>query len=240
VAVRRRPAAVALIFAGCAAVLTAFSSRALAVDQGGHYRSNTTSSSSSYLDSNSVNITPTAVTPNSGHCVLFSLLVASPHWGASTTLQLEEGNVKCASGTSIDGTCSTSGNYQTFVETYDTTHSYVCHPHGTPTLGSTQHMELKRNSSTSGTYRAYVGANDEAAYESLAGVTINNMTIAAWGEYAGSGTNCSGWGGTASFTHWQYYNFTSGYHTITSAGTDGPVCWGVSAVNSAGHYNVTH
>jgi len=206
-------------------------------DQGGNHRVNTSSSSSAYFDANAANIKVTTATPAVKSCVIFSVVVENN----DGSRQIEDGHAKCGTSTSLDGTCSTSGNLQTFVETFISGSGYTCYPHGTPVIGSIYHIDIKRISSTSGTYRAYNGANDDAAYNSLQGMETNNMIIWLWGEASWPGTTPvtrSGWHGASVNDQWQYYNFTSGWHTITS-GTKTGTCWTVGTVSS-GAFNVSH
>lgn len=227
-----------LIF-GLAAAVLCLSGTALAAPNvyvfGRHYLDYGFCCSNQRLDGTRANVLVTAVQPQTTGCVLFDSVVSSN----DSSRQLEVGNAKCGSGTTLDGTCSTSNNYVLYVERIPTTgvQDAVCYPHGQDSVPS-YHLFTVDSPSGNGTWQAYI---DGSLEEGQSGYT-NQVRISEWGEDSQHDNySCSGWGGTAYFDSWQRYNYPNNqWTTVQQASTESVNnCWSVTNVSN-GSFSVSH
>lgn len=197
---------------------------AYAANQGGRRTRNETN-----FEGTSANLTPHSFNPDSGHCVLQSVLA----YDFSADRQLETGSVRC-DGATIDGTCH-SGYH--FVETY-ANNVYTCFQHSSFNNGDTSTFWVDRSSSQSGTFYAHI---DGYTRESQGGFTPGtNVRGIAWMERAGSGTGCSGWGPAhGTFHDWQSTFGTNNWQYSTGSIYNPTGCWAVSTISSTGDFDVT-
>lgn len=163
--------------------------------------------------------------PNSQSCLLFRSTAEANGSGGPNGYLLQSGIVRCASGFSVDNTCSLSNNLVKFVET-EVNGQYTCYPHGAVSFG-TSHTATPQNASGNLWY-SFI---DGTAYESN---TFVAAAIAESGEHNGpNADNCSGWSGSATFGSsapwpWERYVIgSSGWVQIQSSYTHAG-CWSLS------------
>ena len=206
-------------------LLLGVASSASAANQGGR---NTLSSSD--LNGNYAVLTATgAFNPNSGTCVLISVLA----YDQTADKQLEVGAARCNNQT-IDGSC-TSGHR--FVEQYLGDNVYHCHEHAGFSNFVDMTYWVDRPSSSSGTFTAHIDSN---TWESQSGFTPGtNVQGYVWMERTGSSTSCSGWGpATASVNYWQKTVGVDNWTYATGPRYDPTNCFSISNVSSIGSFDV--
>jgi hypothetical protein len=207
----------------CLVVFFANSTSAWAASQDGYKFSN-----GSLMDGTSASLRVDQASPGSGQCLVWSTL------GSATGRLIEIGLTTC-SNTAIDGTCGRN-QLTKFLETYNGS-SYTCFPHGNASTVASYSATVRADTGTSSTWHGYFGSGPQ-----LEGQTGFNQAVTAfgWGEETPT-TSCSPWSGVGYVQSWQWWNSTSGWHTLTSATAySGFIhCWTVGSINSAGTFKVS-
>jgi len=181
------------------------------VAQQGYYQINGSCCSGAEMDGWRADISPSTMTPASGGCLITAVLAAD---NISPTYQLESGEAKCASGTSIDGTCSTSNDLTFFIE-WSNSGTYSCYPKGDTLLNEINTIQVTEtgngvdpggncyanfNASINGTqYNAYNVDPNFCSTTAWVGM--------AWAEFSSANSCSSSNHLAASFTRiarWQY------------------------------------
>ncbi len=161
--------------------------------------------------------------------------IASASYVTSTdsNRQLQIGQLLCASGYGVDGTCSLSNNFILYVGRIPATGSAVCYPHGS---ASGSYLLTVDDSAGSGTFYTYASGTQ---YEGQSGYDSSRF-FSEGSEYTGS--SCSGWSGSTSFSGWQYYNLAlNQWQYVTSPVGPSAQCWSVSSYNGTSHsFTVSH
>jgi hypothetical protein len=143
---------------------------------------------------------------------------------------IQTGFLQCGSGTSIDGTCSTSSNMVYFTEVL-WSDGYHCTPLGSAALNKTHHYSVYSYTNDDVFLTAFDGSQDPTSGYYY--VTMPDVWIAvASGEIAGcsTGSNCNSNGtidvhgyydtnppGPEAALRWQRYNPSAGWVTIAAA-----------------------
>lgn len=151
-----------------------------------------------------------SMSPNAG-CMLFR----SDSETASHLLQA--GIAKCASGYTLDGTCSTSNNVILFVET-NNNGAYHCYSHGAASL-NTEYVPSEHVSGS--TWYSFISGT---GYETLS-MGTQAAIILEGGEHTLSGVACSSWSASARFAGdsnkpWQRFNLQAQGITVGSSQTN--------------------
>jgi hypothetical protein len=167
--------------------------------------------------------------PGSIHC----LLARSDAEDDTLVKLIQTGFLRCASGWSLDGTCSLTNNLVNFVETNNGS-GYTCYPKGAVSYGTTHKYTVDKGSTS--TWTAYIDGVADTHTISMG----NAQYLIESGEYGGdtsgsftaSATYGSGlawqrWNGSTWFTVQSAYVFiTSGSGWSVSGGP--PNTWTIS------------
>lgn len=208
--VRLRTVAVPFAVAALAIVLGAVAASALV--QGGRHTNNSTANAGT-----SVSIAGVSFSPGSGHCIAYSTLAFS----AVNNKQVESGVVRC-NGTSVDGSCDDVK----FVET-GSNGAFSCYPHGSFTNSFFHTFKVMRQTGDSPYFFAYIDGTLEEGQGGFS--TSNPVELWSWGERTGSGTGCTGWGGSGAFQDWQKLVYGNPWTDIS--GAISTTCWTVSGID---------
>jgi hypothetical protein len=173
--------------------------------------------------------TMTSATESPGSCIVDSAVQAQ------SNLQLEDGLVRCAPNTSIDGTCPGG---RTFVET-SKSGIFTCYPHGTFQNGSWYELGADRTSSN-----GWVARGRGVDYEGISSGWNSTFYARTWGEWtSGASTTYSGWSGRAQFGSWKYKTSSGSSVWFTNSNTAvATTCWSVGSLANptGGAYSVSH
>jgi hypothetical protein len=185
------------------------------------------------LDGTRAYVSVSSDSPQSTGCVLFDSVVSSN----DSNRQLEVGIARCGSSTSLDGMCSLTNNLVKYVERIPASGSAVCYPHGAASYNSSDLFTVD-DSANNGNWYAYIDGTLEqgqSGYDS-------QVRISEWGEDSQHDNySCSGWGGAASFSSWQRYNYGSNQWTTVQSSSQRNVnnCWNLGLVSN-GSFSVSH
>jgi hypothetical protein len=187
-----------------------------------------------HLDGISADVEVTNVDPADHMCLIWSVLGYTSQGTANLNddVQLETGDVECGIATSLDGSCSNQNSARIrFVEQYHL-QSYVCFPHGHFSIGVADTFSVRRTSTTTTIWNAYI---DGTQYEGQNAFDTDNIQIHGWGEatWAQGYTKACGsnWGGTGGLSSLRRYNVDGGWHDINTA-TEETGCFDVSPLTN--------
>lgn len=174
-----------------------------------------------------------AYSMNQGNnCIIFAVVASSPPAGS----QIENGQLKCPSNSSLDGDCPTPNGPVAFVEINDGQGSgFRCWVYPTVRVALNQNHTFDIHNAGSGSWIAYA---DGVSFHQLSNVHVS-VTVFAWGEATGSAA-CSGWSAGAAFTSYSRYRAAdNSWHFIGSniAQSSGDGCWSLSPLNSGGQFD---
>jgi hypothetical protein len=153
-------------------------------------------------------------------CVLASITAVN----LASSRQNQFGVTQCASGATIDGTCSSTS---LFVETYQSP-TYTCYPHGGASLGSQYSLRIRETSVGSNVFQAFLSAG--GGFESVNLLSGTSRTF-AWLEVTATGACDASWSGSATFSR---FSRCRGVDRVSSGSSwSGPGTYGTCASKTA-------
>lgn len=181
-----------------------------------------------------VAITPGAITPSYGQCVIYATLV----YDDTAKLQVETGVTKCYRARLDE--CPADSSYA-FTETFSNATSYHCSVGGSFPLNAATTALIQRTSGTTEMWGSTLGS-----YRSMSGFLSGDIIIAlTWAEASGV-YSCPTAPHAASFANWQKFQNSTGWshvsvdlnHSAQMGMTGMAPCWSIGALGGNGSFNV--
>jgi hypothetical protein len=168
--------------------------------------------------------------PGSAHCIVGRSDAEDDNLGKL----IQTGFLRCASGYSLDGTCSLTNNLVNFVET-NSGSGYTCYPKGAVSYGTTHKYTVDKGSTS--TWTAYIDGVADAHTISMGNAQYLVESLEYTGGTGGSFTASATYGSGLAWQRWNgsiWFTVQSAYVLITS-GSGWSVSGGPPNVWSASH-----